>query len=273
MMRLSCLTLSFQNQFKQGKMDIFKFIQQCRALNFDGIDPHMNNLGGTEKDHLKKVRRLALDSGLSIASMCVSTEFGRDAAAVPAQIEKAREAMEVGMMLGAPVLRVFVGSPPSPDKTEEAFQRGADALRKCAEYGAEMGMPVALQNHSGLTSTGDDMLKFYKTVNHPNFTLLLDTGHFTGREGPNGPKLAGHTYDHYYRSIEQVATLTQFVRAKLYQLDDQGVEKFIDYKRVFNILRSVHYNGFVSLVYEGKEDEMTAMPRGTRFLRSHVSAC
>ena len=161
MMRLSCLTLSFQNQFRQGKMDIFKFIQQCRALNFDGIDPHMNNLGGTGKDHLKKVRRLALDSGLSIASMCVSTEFGRDAAAVPAQIEKAREAMEVGMMLGAPVLRVFVGSAPSPDKAEEAFQRGADALRKCAEIGAEMGMPVALQNHSGLTSTGDDMLKFY----------------------------------------------------------------------------------------------------------------
>ena len=169
-------------------MDIFKFIQQCRALNFDGIDPHMNNLGGTGKDHLKKVRRMALDSGLSIASMCVSTEFGRDAAAVPAQIEKAREAIEVGMMLGAPVLRVFVGSAPTPEKTEEAFQRGADALRKCAEYGAEMGMPVALQNHSGLTSTGDDMLKFYKTVNHPNFTLLLDTGHFTGRDGPNGPR-------------------------------------------------------------------------------------
>jgi len=85
--------------------------------------------------------------------------------------------------------------------------------------------------------------------------------------------MAGHSYDHYYRSIEQVAALTQFVRAKLYLLDDQGAEKFIDYKRVFNILRGVHYNGFVSLVYEGKEDEMTAMPRGTRFLRSHVSAC
>jgi len=272
-MKLSCLTLSFQNQFRTGKMDMFKFIQQCRALNFDGIDPHMNSLGGTGKDYLKKVRRSALDSGLAIASMCVSTEFGRDAAAVPAQIEKARGAIEAGMFLGAPILRVFVGSAPSPDKTEEAFQRGADALRKCAEIGAEAGMPVALQNHSGLTSTGDDMLKFLKTVNHPNFTLLLDTGHFTGRDGPNGPKLPGHTYDHYYRSIEQVAPLTQSVRTKLYLLDDKGVEKFINYNRVFNILRGVHYNGFVSLVYEGKEDEMTAIPRGTRFLRSFVSAC
>ena len=271
-MRLSCLTLSFQNQFRAGKMDMFGFIGQCRALNLDGIDPHMNNLGGTSRDHLKRIRREALNSGLTIASMCVSTEFGRSAEAVPKEIEKARQAIEVGMFLGAPVLRVFVGSPPSPDKTEEAFQRGVDALRKCAEIGAEAGMPVALQNHSGLTSTGDDMLRFHKEVNHPNFTLLLDTGHFTGRDGPNGPKRAGHTYEHYYHSIEQVAPLAEFVRTKLYELDDRCRGRNIDYNRVFNILRGVHFNGFVSLVYEGKEDEMAAIPRGARFLRSFVSA-
>ena len=75
MMRLSCLTLSYQNQFRAGKMDIFEFIRTCRALNLDGIDPHMSNIGGTSKDHLKKIRRMSLDSGLSIASMCVSTEL------------------------------------------------------------------------------------------------------------------------------------------------------------------------------------------------------
>jgi hypothetical protein len=47
MMRLSCLTLSYQMQFKAGKMDIFEFSRTCRALNLDGIDPHMSNIGGT----------------------------------------------------------------------------------------------------------------------------------------------------------------------------------------------------------------------------------
>jgi sugar phosphate isomerase/epimerase len=232
----------------------------------------MRDLGDANGDMLKRVRRLALDNGLSISSICVTTEFGRNQAAIPAEIEKARKAAAVGMFLGAPVCRLFVGSAPSPDKTEEAFAWSVEALRKCAEIGADLGMLMALQNHSGLTSTGDDMLRFHKAVNHPNFSLLLDTGHFTGRQGPNGPKREGHTYEHYYRSIEQVAPLTQFVRAKLYQLDDKGKEQFIDYNRVFNTLRSVHYNGFVSLVYEGKEDEMTAIPRGARFLRSFVSA-
>ncbi|MBM3735461.1 MAG: sugar phosphate isomerase/epimerase [Acidobacteria bacterium] len=273
MMRLSCLSLSFQNAFRAGKMDIYQFIRHCRALNLDGVDLHMGHIGTMDRANLKRIRRMALDNGLTIASMPVATEFGRDAAAIPAEIEKAKQAMEIGVFLGAPVLRVFVGSAPSPDKTEEAFKRGADALRKCAEIGADLGMPVALQNHSGLTSTGDDMLRFHKEVNHPNFTLLLDTGHFTGRDGPRGPKIAGHTYEHYYRSLEQVAPLTQFVRTKLYLLDDRGREKYIDYARVFNILRGVHYNGFISLVYEGTGDEMADVAKGARFLRSYVSAC
>ena len=154
----------------------------------------------------------------------------------------------------------------------EAFKRGVDALRRCAEIGADLGMVVALQNHSGLTSTGDDMLRFHKAVSHPNFALVLDTGHFTGRDGPRGPKQEGHTYDNYYRSLEQVAPLAPFVRVKLYQVDEQGREKFIDYKRVFDILRGIHYNGHCSLVYEGTEDELEAIPRGARFLRRMMAA-
>jgi sugar phosphate isomerase/epimerase len=171
------------------------------------------------------------------------------------------------MFLGAPLLRVFVGSAPSPDRRDEAFERGVDALRRTAEIGAEIGMPIALQNHSGLTSTGDDMLQFHQRVNHPNFTLVLDTGHFAGRRGPGGPVIAGLTYDDYYRSIEQVAPLASFVRVKLYELDGDGREKWIDYDRVFNILQGVHYNGFVSLVYEGQENARQAVPRGVQFLR------
>src|SRR5690349_15393264 len=242
MMRLSCLTLSYQNQFKARKMDIFSFLTTCRALDLDGADIHVNSLMNKGRPHLKEVRRKALDMGLSISCLGVSTEFGRSAEAVPKELDKAREAIDVGMFLGSPVLRVFVGSAPSPDRTEEAFQRGVDALRKTAEMGAEAGMLIALQNHSGLTSTGANMLAFHKAVDHPNFTLLLDTGHFAGRAGPNGPKIAGKTYNDYYHSLEQVAPITRFVRVKFYEPDATGKEKYIDYTRVMNILRGVHYN-------------------------------
>jgi len=76
MMRLSCLTLSYQNQFKAGKMDIFSFLSTCRALDLDGADIHIGSLKNTERPHLKEVRRRALDMGLSISCLGVSTEFG-----------------------------------------------------------------------------------------------------------------------------------------------------------------------------------------------------
>src|SRR5437899_1280341 len=216
---MSQSSINYQVEFNAGKMDIFSFMDTCRALDLDGLDIHVGQLKSqVDRAYLKEVRRGCLNRGMPIASICVSTEFGRSAEAVPKELEKARMAIEAGMFLGAPILRTFVGSPPSPDKKEEAFRRGVDALRKTAEIGAELGMPVSLQNHSGLTSTGDDMLRFHHEVNHPNFTLLLDTGHFAGRDGPNGPKVPGTTYDDYYHSIEQVAQLNQIVRAQNYDI-------------------------------------------------------
>ena len=61
------------------------------------------------------------------------------------------------------------------------------------------------------------------------------------------------------------------IRAKLYHLRD-GKEDWLDYRRIFKILRSVKYNGFVSLVYEGWDDmdAMHAVPIGARFLRDQL---
>jgi len=268
LVRLDCLPLSYSQLFANGEMDLFRFLDTCRELSLDGVALHSDSLNATERPYLKEVRRRCLDLGLTISCFCVSTDFATSDEIVPAQLEKARAAMEVGMFLGAPLVRVFVGAAPSAERRDEAFERGVQALQKAAEIGAGIGMPIALQNHSGLTSTGDDMLQFYKRVDHPNFTLVLDTGHFAGRQGPGGPVIAGRTYDDYYLSLEQVAPLARFVRAKLYDLDADGREKWIDYDRFFNILRGVHYNGFVSIVFEGREDPTKAVPRGVQFLRS-----
>ncbi len=167
MMRLCCLSLSYARQFNARNMDIFKFLDTCRALDLDGVSVHIRNLNGTDKAHLKEVRRRCLDLGLTMACFCVSTRFGGPEDTHPAEIAKAREAMDVGMFLGAPLLRVFVGR--------------------------------------------------------------ID-------------------------------------------LDGDGREKWIDYDKVFNILRGVHFNGFISLAYEGKEDQSTAIPRGNQFLRSFLTA-
>ena len=59
------------------------------------------------------------------------------------------------------------------------------------------------------------------------------------------------------------------VRANIYRIQT-GIEAWLDYPRIFQILREVGYNGWVSIVFEGQdaEAEATAVPKAVRYLRS-----
>src|SRR5436305_14672616 len=99
-------SINYQAEFRAGKMDIFSFMDTCRTLDLDGLDIHVGQLKSqTDRAYLKEVRRGCLNRGMPIASICVTTEFGRSAEAVPKELEKARLAIETGMFLGAPILR------------------------------------------------------------------------------------------------------------------------------------------------------------------------
>ena len=88
-------SINYQAEIRSGKMDIFSFMDTCQALDLDGVDIHVGQLKSqTDRAHLKEVRRGSLNRGLPIASICVSTEYGRSAEAIPKELEKARLAME-----------------------------------------------------------------------------------------------------------------------------------------------------------------------------------
>jgi sugar phosphate isomerase/epimerase len=174
-------------------------------------------------------------------------------------------------------VRVFAGSPPDEANREKAFERAAKSIRQVCEEAAEQGMTIGLQNHNhgALCRTGKEMLRMIKMVDHPGLTILLDTGQFAGSKGASAQNLQNLKEENYLESIRMCAPLARHVRVKFYNPDAQGAEPWIDYNEVFNILRGVHYEGWLDIVYEpGKkpgdpgESIDTAMPRIVRFLRS-----
>ncbi len=136
-------------------------------------------------------------------------------------------------------------------------------------------MPIGLQNHNhtNITSTGEDVLRLLKEVDHPWCTHILDTGQYLGSRGAGGFAEADLDKHNVYQSIEKTAPRAVFVRAKLYRLRD-GKETWLDYDRIFKILRRVKFNGFVSLCYEGWSDQAAphAVPVGVKFLRGFLMA-
>src|SRR5215831_13414537 len=67
-------TINYQSEFRSGQMDIFSFMETCRALDLDGLDIHVGQLKSqVDRAYLKEVRRGCLNRGLPMASICVTT--------------------------------------------------------------------------------------------------------------------------------------------------------------------------------------------------------
>src|SRR5437773_4998397 len=158
-----------------------------------------------------------------------STSVGQPAEKREAVFASAGAALQGAARLGAPLLRLFAGSPPTEGERGRAFDRAAAAVRKLCAEAADAGIPIGLQNHNhgALVRTGDEVVRFFKAVDHPNLVFVLDTGQFAGSKGASGPAPAELRDADYLASIRQTAPLARHVRAKFYNSDRDGAEPFL----------------------------------------------
>ncbi len=273
MIRIADYSLNYARLLQQGQMTIADFLSRSRQHQLDGAALHIRDLPEASTSYLKRLRRMLLDHGLSPSMFTVSTDFGRGAPA--AEFDKAQQAIHAAMILGSPILRVFAGSPPKEEDRAAAFQRAAAGIRRVAEEAAQAGLPVALQNHNhgALCRTGEECLRMLKLVDHPNLTFVLDTGQFAGSPGASAKPPADLANANYLESIRMTAPLARHVRVKFYAPRADGSESLLDYNEIFNILRGVHYHGFLDIVYEPREgapEVREAIPRIVGFLRAKI---
>ena len=275
MWKISNYSLNYSAQISRGEMDVPAFLRLCRQLDLGAASLHMRNLASTETDYLRTIRRAMLDNGLSTAMLGVSPQFGRAKAEHQPEYEKVREAVQVASFLGVPLVRVFAGSPPNEAGRAAAFDRAAAAIHNACEQAAKVGVPIGLQNHNhgALVRTGAEALSFIKKVNHPNFVFILDCGQFAGSPGSSLGNAQPVPGTDYLESIRMTAPLAKHVRVKFYQPGPDGADELLDYPAIFNILQSVHYSGFLDIVYEPRgEDISTAMPRIVGYLKRQLAS-
>lgn len=258
------------------EFNVETFLGSCRELGLEGASLHLGDLPDAEPGTLARVRRALLDNGLSLAMASVSTSFGVPEGRQEAELAKARKAIKASSILGAPLLRVFAGSAPNEGERPAAWARSVASVRKVCEEAAADCIPVGLQNHNhgGLVATGADVVRFVKEVGHPNLTVVLDCGQFLGSLGASGATPDNTRETDLYESIRLAAPLARHVRVKFYRPRADGSEPFVDYAKVLDILGSVHYPGFLDIVYEpprpAGEPIEKALPRIVGFLRARI---
>ena len=270
-MKLSVISLSFKGAFQAGAMDVASFADLCRELDADGIDFNARSFGegaAASDSSIIALKERCIRHGLAIACLSISNNFGKPADQVPAEIAMTKRWIDRALLLGAPQVRVFAGMPNKGEPHEVTWRRCSAALKEVADYGHEQGVLVSLQNHNhgALTETCDDVLRVLQEAG-PHLSHVWDTGQYVGSPGASGADATAGAQEVLYRSLQQTVGRATHVRCKFYRVTTDG-EAWLDYPRIFAMLREARYNGFCSIVYEGKGDELTDVRQAVTYLRS-----
>lgn len=246
------------------------FAQIVYDLGFDVIELHNRAFESTDVNYLRELKMNLMRKGLPLGYIGISNNFGKPVAEHPEQIALIKKWIDVAAFMSCPIVRVFAAYVPADcDDEETLWPPMIEGFKEVAEYGYESGILVGLQNHNhnNVTRDGDAVLRALNETDHPYFTHILDTGQYAGSPGASGHRGSPHPDYDCYASIEQTAPHAVYVRTKFYEIDS-GVEEWLDYPRVLDILRGVGYNGCLSVVYEGQSDPIESMRKARNYLES-----
>ena len=170
-----------------------------------------------------------------------------------------------------PLLRLIGGKLPEGQADEQAWPWLAGWMRRVTDYARAKRVLVGLHNHNHgmFPATGPQVTRMLDQIADPYFTHILDTGQYRGSPGASGGTKGKTDPVHdFYSYIRQTAPRAVAVRAKVYRIRS-GEEEWIDYRRIMPALKESHFNGLLSVVFEGWDDmdEREAVPKALLFFR------
>jgi sugar phosphate isomerase/epimerase len=273
--RIAVSTYSYWH-FKPQKYPIEKVIEEAARLGFDGVEILHRQMENETPAYMNKLKQLAFRSGLSLPMLSIHQDFvSPDAAERRKHIEHTERCIGLAAQMGIPAIRLNSGrwktirsfddlmkvkgnEPPVEGyKLDDAFRWVVDSIRSCLPAAEKAGVMLALENHWGLTTDIDMLLRIWREVNSPWLGINADTGNFPGDPYEGIAKLAPHA--------AIVQTKTYYGGGEWYTLD-------LDYKKIAGILKKAGFNGWISLEMEGKEPAGTAVPKSLAVLREAFNA-
>lgn len=153
-------------------------------------------------------------------------QSARDAA-----VEKTFSWIDAAKALGCSAVRVNAYGGGGPD---ELRGRIAESCARLADYAAERGLNVAIENHGGLSSDPEWLAGVMKAVNKENFGTLPDFGNFPDETDR-------------YRAVEMLMPFAKAVSAKAMRFNDDGSVAETDFWRMMRIVRDGGYFGYVGI--------------------------
>lgn len=284
-MKFSVSSYSYQKLLNEGKYTHFTLIEKAKEMGFDAIEFTDLNVpeGKTEIEFAKELSSEAKRVGIEIASYTIGADFvnGSDGD-IEKEIERVKAKVDVAEALGVKYMRHDAGHAYKDDRKKymgfdqllPLFVKGCKAV---TEYAKTKGIETMIENHGVFAQDSDRVEKIVCGVADPNFGLLFDCGNFLcADEDP--VKAVGRLVNY----VKYVHAKDFFIRSGMGYNPGYGFFKTrggnylrgtivgqgdAPVKQCIEVIKNSGYDGYMSVEFEGVEDNIPAIEQGLTNLK------
>ena len=271
------------------RLGINGVIKKAAELGFQGIEFVEGGwTQGLDKNVARECRKTALDAGLETVSYCIGADFlygsGGD---LQKEVDRVKQQVDFAAELGVINMRhdVAYGMRPVDGKKaglgyDNALPKIAEGCRLVTEYAAELGVGTMTENHGYFSQDAQRVEKLINTVDHKNFGALVDIGNFMCADEDPARSVSimapyakhVHCKDfHYKAGNEPVPGRGWFpTRAQNWLRGAILGHGVVPVGQCLRILRAAGYDGFVSIEFEGMEDNLLGIELGLECLNNNL---
>jgi len=278
-MKLGLLTVTYSGLFYAGRaLTLEEQIRKARALGFDGLSIETKrplaspiDLSPTDRTRIKTI---AADEGVALCALeSVSNFTGRLMEERENNLAMMRAVLELARDLGVTLVKIFAAWPGIIDDEEalamyapyergnhykrlyppdlRKWHRALEGIREVADWAADMGITLALQNHAPVITPGyEDALAMMQEVERPNVKLCLDALLFYERQSTQYIQEAVQACGpHIVLTHYGAWNFDQSPNGDIVQQPAPSFGGLINYQAFVGELRKVGYDGYLVSEY------------------------
>lgn len=289
MPRIAAFPKGWIKPLVSGELSIYTWIDMATEMQIPGLEMYNNFADLKDPAEWQKIRKYTEAAGMQIPMMCCSPDFTiPDKDLRQKEIDHEIHSIRMSAELGAKFCRVLSGQR-RPDITrEEGMKYVVDAIEKCLAVAGQEGISLVIENHykddfwvePEFAQMSEVFIELVSRIDSPIFGVQFDPSNAiaAGEEpldlleaikdrvftvGASDRYLAGGSIADLRNQEGGTAGYVSFFK---HGVIGQGLN---DYDAIFTILKSVGFDGWVSI--EDGVDGMEQMTASAQFLKERIA--
>jgi sugar phosphate isomerase/epimerase len=173
-MKLACASSAFHQSLASGDLTQLEWLDLCaRELAVDGVVCDVRHFPRRDSDYLAQVKKMAVDSGLTVAAICCEDFFAGDEGAM-------RDALAVADLIGAPIIAA-----PLELETATSWSTELERIGRATSLCKTMNITLAVRNREKtFAASTHDLKRVSKEADSAWLRYSLDFAAFDAGSDP-----------------------------------------------------------------------------------------